>query len=97
MSETKMEANCLEFVARTIHERVRSCVFRHMRDVGPAHKAFVGPESWDVLLQMLVATHDPTLRAEWDGPRCYLRIAMGGRELVIHAREGMEEGAVEVQ
>jgi hypothetical protein len=88
--------NSSEFAGRSMLERVFWAVTHEMINNRPCRKVKVGAQSWQDLLRQLVAERDPTLRADWDGPRCYMRIAVGGREVVIHADESMAQGDVEV-
>lgn len=84
-----------KYIGRTALEIVYSGAAALMRDGKTCSKAFVGPSTFQLVHDQLVFSRDPTLRAEWDGNRCYLRVAVCGRELSIHMDPSLEEGDVE--
>jgi hypothetical protein len=89
-------ATCWEFVGKRVADCIRWCVKQQWAALKRAGKVSVSPESWQDVLDQLVHDRDPTLRAEYDGPRCYLRFALEGREIVVHANPSMDNRAVEV-
>jgi hypothetical protein len=88
--------NVFEFAGRPSHERVQWCVMQQMMAGEPFRKVTLSPETWQTVLQLLVGSRDPTLRAEWEGPRCYMRLAIAGREVVIHSDEKLAADDIEV-
>jgi hypothetical protein len=92
----KHEADCWEFVGKRTVDCIRWCVKQQWAALKRAGKVSVSSESWENVLQQLMADRDPTLRAEYDGPRCYLRFALEGREIVVHADPSMKNREVEV-
>lgn len=79
----------IDFCGSTSWECLVGAASRQMHVNNYGGKVYVGPEMFQTVQTQLVAMRDPTLRAEWDGNRCYLRVGICGRELVIHMREDL--------
>jgi hypothetical protein len=93
----KATQDCAEHCGKMITEVMISVASKLMREGVQPRRAFFGPQTFQVVQQILVSQHDPSLRGEWDGNRFYLRMSLCGRELVINMDESVPEHTVEVE
>ena len=85
------------YCGRMITEVLLGAASKLMREGVLPRDAFFGPATFQLVQNILVAQHDPSLRGEWDGNRFYLRMALCGRELCLHMDESVPEESVELE